>query len=56
MHPLQNRIMKGVNHGHIIISLSMQHFFFKYRNHSVQEMIHLLKFVSTSLKTLEAVQ
>lgn len=56
MHPLQNKIIKGVNHGHIIIPLSMWHFFFKYRNHSVQEMIHLLKFVSTSLKTLEAVQ
>lgn len=56
MHPLQNKIIKGVNHGHIIIPLSMRHFFFKYRNRSVQEMIHLLKFVSTSLKTLGAVQ
>lgn len=56
MHPLQNKIINGVNHGHIIIPLSMRHFFFKYKNHSVQKMIHLLKFVSTSLKTLGAVQ
>lgn len=43
-----------MNHGHII-PFNRQHFFFKYTNCSVQEMISLLKFVSASLEAVQRI-